>query len=181
VNGDCASFVAERAVEINSLVDLAGVLLSCDDEPLNEAEAKCQIKAMQAYGKWGAARGNCFRKCRIAEAKGKDDGNCDPSGVTDTKNFVCLSKEEAKLTAKLASACPDEPEWVDPDLLRDQTVRPLVDDVARLASNPSTTSVCGNDVAEYPESCDPPGPTGCVSLGGIVGTCSASCACTFPP
>jgi hypothetical protein len=182
VGGSCEGFVSQQAGQISSLVGVTTELLSCDDTTYNlgeytEAEFTCGWKAMLAYAKWGSSRAKCYRLCRVLERKGLTNGNCDPSGVTDTQTLDCLSKAGGKLTKKLAAVCADPPECSHLDEIRDDTVGRLVDEVATMVSNPSVSPTCGNGIREYPEQCDPPGGDPVAECGYATAVCTATCEC----
>lgn len=68
---------------------------------------KCESKAADAVGKWGAARGTCLVKCDQALVKkGPTSGLvCTPPFDT-IKTQPCVDKADAKYTAAVVKACP---------------------------------------------------------------------------
>jgi len=68
---------------------------------------KCESKAADAVGKWGAARGTCLVKCDQALVKkGSTSGlACTPPFDT-IKTQLCVAKADAKYVETVVKACP---------------------------------------------------------------------------
>jgi hypothetical protein len=93
----------------------------CD---LTAAAASCQLKATGALGKLARGVTKCFSKCYAAlQLKGDATRDCAPAGLDgdglDLVTQGCIDAVKAKITAKIAAACPTPPTcglWVLGDL-----------------------------------------------------------------